>query len=120
MNGDRGNFSYGAWTRNLGPMHGQYMAIVDFANKRVQPCEEVRGRATRISLYTHIRYNLNISKQDRQLWCVWAKTYPVTRGRQPTCRHSEAVGTVLWISRESDEIPCKKSVLNRGNMQKPK
>lgn len=77
VNGDRGNLSYGAWTRSPEPMYGQCTTIVDFANKRVQPREEVRGRAARISLYMHTRYGLTISKQDKQLWCAWAKTYPV-------------------------------------------
>lgn len=25
----------------------------------------------------HQRYNLKMSNQDKQLWCAWAKTYPV-------------------------------------------
>lgn len=37
----------------------------------------MRGRAARISLYMHTRYNLSMSNQDRKLWCAWAKTYPV-------------------------------------------
>jgi deoxyribonuclease-1 len=77
VNGDRGNLSYGAWSRDPEPMYGQCKTVVDFANKRVQPREEVRGRAARISLYMHTRYKLKISKQDKQLWCAWAKTYPV-------------------------------------------
>lgn len=30
----------------------------------------------------HTRYGLNISKQDKQLWCAWAKTYPVDEWEQ--------------------------------------
>lgn len=77
VNGDRGNLSYGAWTRNPTPMYGQCRTIVDFKNRRVQPREEVRGRAARITLYMHDRYGLRMSSQDRQLMCAWAKTYPV-------------------------------------------
>lgn len=77
VNGDRNNFAYGAWTRNPEPMYGQCKTIVDFKGKRAQPREEVRGRAARISLYMHTRYNLSMSNQDRKLWCAWAKTYPV-------------------------------------------
>ncbi|EEG08287.1 endonuclease [Pseudogulbenkiania ferrooxidans] len=77
VNGDRGNLSYGAWTRTPTPMYGQCRTIVDFKNRRVQPREEVRGRAARITLYMHDQYGLRMSSQDRQLMCAWAKTYPV-------------------------------------------
>lgn len=77
VNGDRGNFSYGAWTRNPEPMYGQCKSVVDFKMKRFQPREEVRGRAARITLYMHDRYQLRMSSQDRKLMCAWAKQYPV-------------------------------------------
>jgi deoxyribonuclease-1 len=77
VNGDRGNLSYGAWTRELTTMYGRCQTIVDFKNRRVQPREEVRGRAARITLYMHDQYGLRMSSQDRQLMCAWAKTYPV-------------------------------------------
>ncbi len=77
VNGDRGNLSYGAWTRNPTTVYGQCQSLPDFKLKRFQPREEVRGRAARISLYMHQRYNLKMSNQDKQLWCAWAKTYPV-------------------------------------------
>lgn len=77
VNGDRGNFSYGAWTRNPEPMYGQCKSVTDFKLKRFQPREEVRGRAARITLYMHDRYHLRMSSQDRKLMCAWAKRYPV-------------------------------------------
>jgi len=77
VNGDRSNFSYGAWTRNPEPMYGQCKTVIDFKGKRAQPREEVRGRAARITLYMHETYGLNMSNQDKQLMCAWAKTYPV-------------------------------------------
>ncbi|SMF14116.1 endonuclease [Pseudogulbenkiania subflava] len=77
VNGDRGNFSYGAWTRNPAPMYGQCKSVTDFKMKRFQPREEVRGRAARITLYMHDRYQLRMSSQDRKLMCAWATQYPV-------------------------------------------
>lgn len=77
VNGDRSNFSYGAWTRNPAPMYGACRTIIDFNLKRVQPREEVRGRVARITLYVHETYALEMSRQDRQLMCAWARTYPV-------------------------------------------
>ncbi|MDR3412045.1 MAG: endonuclease [Formivibrio sp.] len=77
VNGDRNNFSYSVWTRNPEPMYGQCKTIVDFKGRRAQPREEVRGRAARITLYMVQTYDLQISKQDRQLMCAWSKTYPI-------------------------------------------
>ncbi|TCP14577.1 deoxyribonuclease-1 [Crenobacter luteus] len=77
VNGDRGHFAFGAWTREPEPMYGQCTTVVDFKNRRVQPREEVRGRVARISLYMHNRYGLAMSRQDLRLWCAWARTYPV-------------------------------------------
>lgn len=77
VNGDRGNLSYGAWTQTPEPVYGQCASIPDFKNDRFQPRAEVRGRAGRISLYMHTRYGLQMSKQDKKLWCAWSKTYPV-------------------------------------------
>lgn len=77
VNGDRGDMSYGAWTNNPETVYGQCKSIPDFKGKRFQPRKEVRGRAARISLYMHTRYGMSISKQDKKLWCAWAKTYPV-------------------------------------------
>ncbi|QDQ25799.1 endonuclease [Chitinimonas arctica] len=77
VNGDRSNFPYGAWTRNPTPIYGQCQTVVDFKLKRAQPRAEVRGRIARVYFYMHERYALNLSKQDRQLMCAWAKTYPI-------------------------------------------
>ncbi|MGL6071410.1 endonuclease [Craterilacuibacter sp.] len=77
VNGDRSNYAYGAWTRNPEPMYGQCQTIVDFKGRRAQPREEVRGRIARIYFYMHGRYGLKMSRQDTQLMCAWAKTYPV-------------------------------------------
>ncbi len=77
VNGDRANFPYSQWTRSPERQYGQCTTIVDFKARRVQPREEVRGRAARITLYMHDRWNLSMSRQDRQLMCAWARQYPV-------------------------------------------
>ncbi|WP_076098043.1 endonuclease [Chromobacterium subtsugae] len=77
VNGDRANFSYGAWEIHPRPIYGQCQSLVDFKQKRFQPREEVRGSAARITLYMHQRYGLRISQQDKQLMCAWARKYPV-------------------------------------------
>ena len=82
VNGDRGDMNYGAWTRTPEHVYGQCRSVPDFKNRRFQPREEVRGRAARISLYMYSHYGLELSRQDRKLWCGWAKTYPVDRWEQ--------------------------------------
>lgn len=77
VNADRSNLSYAAWSRQPTRIYGQCGTVVDFAGRRVQPREEVRGRAARITLYMHQRYGLNMSRQDRQLMCAWSRQYPV-------------------------------------------
>lgn len=77
VNGDRSNMSYGIWSRNPPRVYGQCTSVPDFKSHIFQPRETVRGRLARISLYMHTRYGLKMSRQDRQLWCAWAKTYPV-------------------------------------------
>lgn len=77
VNGDRSNFPYSAWTRQPEPIYGQCQTIIDFRARKVQPREEVRGRIARINLYMHETYGLSMSRQDRQLMCAWARTYPV-------------------------------------------
>lgn len=78
VNGDRSNYSYSVWTSNPVPVYGQCKSVPDFESKRFQPREEVRGSAARISLYMAGRYGLRISRQSQQLWCAWAKQYPVS------------------------------------------
>lgn len=77
VNGDRSNFPYSQWASNPEPIYGQCKTVVDFQLKRAQPRPEVRGRIARVFFYMHERYKLGISKQDRQLMCAWAKTYPI-------------------------------------------
>ncbi|HPU80209.1 endonuclease [Accumulibacter sp.] len=77
LNGDRSNFAYSAWTRQPTSMYGACQTIVDFKLQRVQPREEVRGRAARITLYMHQTYGLHMSRQDRQLMCAWSRTHLV-------------------------------------------
>lgn len=77
VNGDRNNFAYSAWTSSPVSMYGECRTIVDFKERRVQPREEVRGRAARITLYMYETYKLSLSSQDKKLLCSWAKMYPV-------------------------------------------
>lgn len=75
MNGDRSNYSFG-W---LPVQHGQYgscLTQVDFKAKKVMPRPSIRGMIARTYFYMSQQYDLRLSKQDRQLFEAWNKTYP--------------------------------------------
>ncbi len=77
VNGDRSNYPFGML--NAKPhQYGQCQVVVDFAARKVMPREEIRGTIARTYLYMHERYQLRMSKQDRQLYGAWDRMYPVT------------------------------------------
>lgn len=101
INGDRSNFSFG-W---LPEQHGQYgscLTQVDFKAKKVMPRPSIRGMIARTYFYMSKQYDLRLSKQDRQLFEAWNKTYPpqaweLQRNQQVACvmvRGNEFVGPV--------------------------
>ena len=109
VNGDRSNFSYGAWASKPSPMYGQCQTIIDFKNKRAQPREEVRGSAARITLYMHQQYGLAMSKQDKQLMCAWARQYPVDdweRQRDQRIVRKQGRGNPLVSDPEQIKAQC--------------
>lgn len=85
INNDRSNYGFSVWTRNPGPdstMYGKCQMLVDFKGRKVQPPENVRGKIARITFYMVNEYHLALSDQERRLYCVWAKAYPVDRWEQ--------------------------------------
>lgn len=77
VNGDRSNFPYSQWTSHPAPIYGACQTVVDFGLKRAQPRAEVRGHIARVFFYMHQRYGLGYSKQDQQLMCGWAASFPI-------------------------------------------
>ncbi|PAU58643.1 endonuclease [Pseudomonas indica] len=91
VNGDRSNFSF-AW---LPQRHGQYGAcqtVVDFDARKVMPRTAIRGMIARTYFYMSERYGLRLSKQDRQLFTVWSKQYPVETWER---QRNQRVGCVM-------------------------
>ncbi|MDM9560793.1 endonuclease [Bordetella petrii] len=76
LNNDRSNFRFTVWDQNPA-MYGQCRMVVDFKGRRAQPPQQVRGRIARITLYMVHTYQLRLSRQERRLYCIWARTYPV-------------------------------------------
>ena len=75
VNGDRGNFMYSQWNGGEG-QYGQCAMKVDFKESRRTAC---RARvASPAYFYMRDRYDLNLSRQQTQLFNAWDKLYPVT------------------------------------------
>lgn len=79
VNGDRANYRYSEW--NAKPdQYGKCEMVVDFKARRAQPPSHSRGAIARTYFYMQERYQLTIAEQQRKLFEVWNKKYPVTPG----------------------------------------
>ncbi|VFR36542.1 Endonuclease I precursor [plant metagenome] len=90
VNNDRGNFRYTVWEREPA-MYGQCQMVVDFKGRRAQPPQHARGAIARSTFYMVETYRLNMSAQERKLYCVWARTYPVSDWERQRDRRIKAV-----------------------------
>ena len=95
VNGDRNNFSFG-WLPQQPGQYGSCLTQVDFKAKKVMPRPSIRGLIPRTYFYMSKRYNLRLSKQDRQLYEARDKTYPVQ----------------AWERQRNQTVAC---VMGRGN-----
>ncbi len=75
VNGDRSNYSF-AWLPQAPTQYGACPMVVDFKTRKAMPRQQVRGMIARTYFYMAERYKLRLSKQDRQLFSAWSKTYP--------------------------------------------
>lgn len=76
INGDRSNFRYG-WLPQSPDQYGACPMVVDFKARVAMPRKQIRGMIARTYLYMSDRYNLRLSKNNRRLYEVWHRTYPV-------------------------------------------
>lgn len=67
VNGDRGNFMYSQWNGGEG-QYGQCAMKVDFKEKVAEPPARARGSIARTYFYMRDRYDLNLSRQQTQLF----------------------------------------------------
>ena len=78
VNGDRANFRYSEWNAKPG-QYGKCTMVIDFKQDRAQPPANSRGAIARTYFYMQERYKLSIADQQRKLFEVWNKKYPVTK-----------------------------------------
>ena len=90
VNGDRGNFMYSQWNGGEG-QYGQCGMKIDFKEKVAEPPARARGSIARTYFYMRDRYDLNLSRQQTQLFNAWDKQYPVTEWE---CQRDERIARV--------------------------
>jgi len=76
INGDRSNYRYGANTPRIG-QYGACKMQVDFKARRAFVREDIRGDIARIYFYMSDQYNINLSKQERQMMESWDTLDPI-------------------------------------------
>lgn len=110
VNGDRSNYGFGMLSEKPS-QYGACPFVVNFKQRTAMPPDYSRGAIARTYIYMSERYGLRLSKQDRRLFAIWNRQYPVNeweqwRNRSIACRQGNAnrhVGTV-------DMSRCAKAV----------
>ena len=91
VNGDRSNYDFG-WLPQKPSQYGACPTVVDFKARKVMPRQQVRGMIARTYLYMSDRYQLRLSKQNRQLFNAWNKTYPAEQWER---QRNQLIGCVM-------------------------
>lgn len=76
-NGDRSNFRP-AMLPGTPQMYGACKSKVDFAGRKMEPRDEVKGMMARAYFYIFDRYDIRMSSSQEQLLMAWNKMYPVS------------------------------------------
>ncbi len=71
VNGNRSNYRYGANDPEVG-QYGQCKVQVDFKAKRAYVKDDIRGDIARIYFYMSDKYNIRLSKQERNMMQAWS------------------------------------------------
>jgi len=90
VNGDRSNFKYGM-IEGEARVYGSCDAEVDFKGKRFEPAPSVRGDIARTYFYMSERYNIRLSKQQRQLFKAWDKLDPIDEWERTKNKRIESI-----------------------------
>ncbi len=89
VNGDRSNYGFGMLSEKP-TQYGACPFVVNFKQRTAMPADYSRGAIARTYLYMSERYGLRLSKQDRRLYGIWNRQYPVSewerwRNRSVAC-----------------------------------
>lgn len=94
VNGDRSNYGFGMLSEKPS-QYGACPFVVNFKQRTAMPPPYSRGPIARTYLYMSDRYHLRLSKQDRRLYDIWNRQYPVNeweqwRNRSNACAQGNA------------------------------
>lgn len=76
-NAIRSNLPLGMVSSNPQPL-GQCATKFDTSSRMVEPRDEAKGMAARITFYMADRYNLRLSRQQERTLLAWHRQFPVT------------------------------------------
>lgn len=77
VNADRSNYRYGADKLIIG-QYGSCEMQVDFKAKRAYVRDDIKGDIARAYLYMSKKYDIKLSKQEKQMMEVWNKLDPIS------------------------------------------
>lgn len=77
VNADRSNYSMGMVAEQQ-RLYGQCSSKVDFKQRVFEPRDEAKGLVARVHFYMYDRYDMNMSREQQQLFIAWNKQYPPT------------------------------------------
>ena len=77
INADRSNYNFGMLP-GAKRQHGACNFRVSFSDRVAEPRDAVKGMIARVYFYMHDRYDLNMSRQQQQLFMAWHRQYPVS------------------------------------------
>lgn len=78
VNGLRSNIGFGMVAGKSVPL-GACTTKIGNGVRAVEPREEVKGQAARITFYMADRYNIRLSDQQQKLLMAWDRTYPASQ-----------------------------------------
>ncbi|MGE6994335.1 endonuclease [Pseudomonas sp. NPDC047961] len=94
VNGDRSNYGFGMLSEKPS-QYGACPFVVNFKQRTAMPPAYARGAIARTYLYMSERYGLRLSKQDRRLYDIWNRQFPIDewerwRNRSVACIQGNA------------------------------
>lgn len=108
VNGDRGNFMYSQWNGGEG-QYGQCTMKVDFKDKIAEPPARARGAIARTYFYMRDRYQLNLSRQQTQLFTARINS---TRSPPRECERDERIAKVQGNHNPYVQQACQRKRAN--------
>lgn len=110
VNGMRSNIGFGMVVGRTAPL-GACTTKMGLEVRAVEPRDEVKGQAARITFYMADRYNVRLSDQQQKVLMAWDRMYPVTQWeRERDRRIARAMGhSNPFVTGEKQWVPGYRS-----------